>query len=214
MSQNTIAQNKLKIIRMNRILIRLIVHLISKLYTKCKVRYIYKSLRKVRESYYGTLIHKRYLYFLIATVGKIDLDQKQNRRKELLKYLIIFIQLNHHTILQIMSRTAPRGASPSFDYLSTPTTTTTTRRTTTPTTNDQRSLGQNHNYGIVHTTKQDLMTYPKNTKTTPIGCTPNYTQHDVACIQHGPTTTNSPYVLVVALKCNPLWTTPIIKLLI
>ena len=39
-----------------------------------------------------------------------------------------------------MSRTAPRGASPSFDYLSTPTTTTTTRRTTTPTTNDQRSV--------------------------------------------------------------------------
>ena len=36
-----------------------------------------------------------------------------------------------------MSRTAPRGASPSFDYLSTPTTTTTPRRTTTPTTNDQ-----------------------------------------------------------------------------
>ena len=30
---------------------------------------------------------------------------------------------------------------------------------------------------------------PKNTKMTPIGCTPNYTQHDVACMKHGPTTT-------------------------
>ena len=66
---------------MNRILIRLIVHLISKLYAKCKVRYIYKSLRKVRESYYGTLIHKRYLYFLIATVAKSDLRSNKIEEK-------------------------------------------------------------------------------------------------------------------------------------